>query len=1334
MTKVQFLLTQMIILAYQCSYLNNNTIFLTGTLQEVINVPLSSIFHHDDYERITLKQPNKYLTIETPISKYSEIPNNAISNSKTISQKLQKSTLSRDPLNHITILVVVNGIYYIESNIGYYQNLPVITSINQCKTKTQSICYDVILIDKLTIAECEDEQKNSYLIIINSTKTSYLDIDKPISDFRKMDQIDNYMFRGTANKIYIYIEEENNLKYLNTLDENTLKELLKKDSFKLLIKDFQIHTNVQLSIMNAYGEIIIVQYQNNSWNLIKIIETKLNDVQGYDYNIYTNTYGIISKNKILYQNRDQEQQIADIQNQDVLYKIYITKKNILLFNNNTVTLLNQKLKKIYNLKFDDEEIFINTNPNAEGFIFISNTRVAAYAINDNYSLQLSLISTISDNYQKATLIQESYPKNCEIIIFYKTEDFGYSKILQSQYSQGLIAGGINIDSNEINIRPIFQGSNLKYQFQANSLIKIEIDKHKIFQINGVSENQELGYRKILKGNGEKIFYLIQEDADLQMKGYLCVGNLELSCKVLFTNDNFKQLQNSFEQLWWSNNESLFFATFVEKIITIYSLSTQTNNFEILTTINLESNIKQIVTDGFHLFVLIEQQIKIYEITIADKFKLTNNFDIVAQKIYASQYVKNQLFIEQEFNLSLYDIEYDLQTLIWYDTIQFEQSESNLAIFKNHFLRFTKPINKDEYIVTVFNYANKRNIYMEKQILFNYYSNIKLSTLEYSFERNLFYIHGYNKQSLSQVILVYKITSNSLDTLFYQINISTSTIFSVADTYVLNTDIVNKQIENYYITGDLLITSKLNRNYQQISYTRQIQLDFEVTNDLSNKLVQSIFINSVNRGDKILSLRDKINLEYQKNNDTIKCVYLGQDWYSGQVFDIEIVNQSTKIKFNPPLTKEEEILEFSPQIQELNSSRLVQLMSNKLNLVKKEDFTYREFKLDQAYQFTDILLIVGENIYVQAETQESIWLRIIQCKDYKDCILLDNKLKVSYQMKKVFLHQNNFFLYDGKQIQVYDTKGDQTNLEQFELFQNFPQYIYIKQMEFNHLQGNVYQFISVDNWGNPEFQMREISRTSTKNYFVRFMIDSLITEQKINLQEIQLSAGFVLRKNEITIIFKNSASYSFYYEMDCSRNELCEIAKFKFNGLYQQYKDWQLYDFYPSFQSNENILLLIYNAITHYELLIYDMETPSNNTKPKNVIARLPSLEKSLELNSQIVSFIYTYNGNLHLLTSTQNQIKLQHYSLLRSYQLCTEEISFEDSMNFKISNTDQQISIEEQITIKEYVPPTPEDKGKFPIWAIIVIILGVLLIGGGIYIYYRQKKNKTQNTNLLLDS
>ncbi|CAD8121276.1 unnamed protein product [Paramecium sonneborni] len=1332
MTKVYLLLFSIFILTHSCSYLYNNTIFLTGTLQEVINVPLSTIFHVNNFERITLKQTNKFLTIKSPISKFQETVIGGFKNAKTLSQKLQKTIKSRDPINHLTILVELNGEYYEESNIGTYLTIPQITSLSNFSSKQKSICYDIIFIDKLSIVECDDESKNSYFIIKHQMNTQYLDIDKPISDFRKLDQLDNYMFRGTGNMISMYIEEDMELNFVNSLDETKLKALLKKDSFKLSIADFQIHTNGQLSIMNNFGEIIIVEYTNNQWQLIKVIETDLNPISAYDYDIYTNSYVIISLNIILYYNGESLQQILEIQNQNTSDKVYITKKNILRLKNNNIILYNKKLENLYNLKLDEEQNYINTNPHAEGFLIIGDTKIAAYTINNQYSLQLSLESTIDQDYLKASLLQEGYPKNCEITIFYKTQDFGYQKIFQSQYSQGLISGGINSDSDIIKIIPIFQGSNLKYQFKTNSLIKIQVENYQSIQFADLSDTKNLSYQKILTGKGQFSFYLIQQYNNLQVKAYACEGILQISCQMLFDKDTFIKLENSTQQLWWSNEGSLFFTIFEEMNIIIHYWSNETKTFQVLTNINLESNIKQIVTDGYHLFVLTQEKINVYQITIQDKAKLIMTFDVNANKIYASENVRNLLFIEQGVSLDLYNIEYNLQTLIWYNAIQIDNLESNLAIFANHFVRFTKTINQDEYLVTVFNYANKRNIYVEKQLQFSYYSDILLSTLDYSFDNNLFYVHGYNKQMSKQVILVYKCVSSSLDALFHLIDTTPTSQFTVANNYILITDVTkdNTILENYYINGELQVTTKRNQNYEQISYTLQINLDFEVTNDLSNKLVESIPINVVNRGQNIIKINDKINLKYFEDNNQTHCVNLGQDWYSGQVFDITIEDSSQKVKFKPSLTIQEEKVEFSPQIQQLNNDTLVQLMPNKLTLIKKEDFSLNEFTLEDSYKFTTILLIVGENIYVQAETQFSQWLRIIECKEYKNCKLLDTKLEFEQSIKTLYLHQNNFFCYLGNYIKVYDTQGQPTNLEQFQLFQMFQQYYLIKQMEFIYLKDDVYSFISVDTQGNLEFQMREISRTSLNNQFVRFQIDQIIAEQKINLQEIQISAGFVLSKNEITIIFTNSASYSFYYEIDCTRNKLCEIAKFQFNGLYQQYKDWELKSFYASSNQNENILQLLYFAKTHYELLIYDMETSSNNQRPKNVIARLASTE--FEQQYKVQSFVYTYNGQLKLLTSIQDKNILQLYSLLRSHQLCIDESSVNEVMKFTLSNTDKQINIEEQVTIDLFKPIPPDEKNSFPIWAIILIILGVLLIGAGLYKYCSQRKNRKQNDNNLL--
>lgn len=45
-----------------------------------------------------------------------------------------------------------------------------------------------------------------------------------------------------------------------------------------------------------------------------------------------------------------------------------------------------------------------------------------------------------------------------------------------------------------------------------------------------------------------------------------------------------------------------------------------------------------------------------------------------------------------------------------------------------------------------------------------------------------------------------------------------------------------------------------------------------------------------------------------------------------------------------------------------------------------------------------------------------------------CNLLDNKFQLSMGVKRAYLHENNFFLYMGNYVNVYDTLGDATKLE------------------------------------------------------------------------------------------------------------------------------------------------------------------------------------------------------------------------------------------------------------------------------------------------------------------
>lgn len=46
--------------------------------------------------------------------------------------------------------------------------------------------------------------------------------------------------------------------------------------------------------MNEFGEIIIIEYKNDNWELIKTINTEIEEVKGYDYDAYTQTYVVLS--------------------------------------------------------------------------------------------------------------------------------------------------------------------------------------------------------------------------------------------------------------------------------------------------------------------------------------------------------------------------------------------------------------------------------------------------------------------------------------------------------------------------------------------------------------------------------------------------------------------------------------------------------------------------------------------------------------------------------------------------------------------------------------------------------------------------------------------------------------------------------------------------------------------------------------------------------------------------------------------------------------------------------------------------------------------------------
>ncbi|CAD8064200.1 unnamed protein product [Paramecium sonneborni] len=232
---------------------------------------------------------------------------------------------------------------------------------------------------------------------------------------------------------------------------------------------------------------------------------------------------------------------------------------------------------------------------------------------------------------------------------------------------------------------------------------------------------------------------------------------------------------------------------------------------------------------------------------------------------------------------------------------------------------------------------------------------------------------------THVILFYRFGQNSINFQYFELKIPE-----------------NIQISTCYET--LLLTDKQNQ------FTKRYQL-------------QAIPVNLINRGIDLFGRINQLNFTYQKDGLTIHCFDLGQSWYSGQAFQIDLKNPIEDLQYMKTLIKQTETIQFSQSIMEYASNNLVQLMENKIVLVSKANLKTTEFPLDNQYKFTIILYIYDDLIYVKAQkdNQDNIFF-VTKCKDYNcqlqsGCNQLNNRGKILYLNKLHFFYGRQSVRFD-----------------------------------------------------------------------------------------------------------------------------------------------------------------------------------------------------------------------------------------------------------------------------------------------------------------------------------
>ncbi|CAD8089929.1 unnamed protein product [Paramecium sonneborni] len=1278
----------LIVVIDSCSKIVSKKFYITSTVNEVIKIPLKQLFIDTNFDSITITPKTNEIQVAGPLQLLEQFDIDGLSNTQTISFKMQKSTKSRNPIHMMTILRKSEEQYYFGLNSNLYSTIPLIEVIQPTFQKEKQ-CFDIAQIDILIITECNDEQEDFFSIYSIATGLfTYLPISKFNQGLRKLDLIDNYLFRGTEDKLEVYSQQDGLIQHLSTLDSQKMQQLLQKESFQLQIINFQTHTDMQVSLLNKSGEIILIKFNNNLWELISYIQTQISDGYGYDYDIYTNAYVIYSQTELYFKSQNNQQFTIPL-TLNSQSQVYLQKDWIILFEDQSIILYSQKLEKIYTYQLEDSQFYISTNPYQNGFLLISNTQFKHFVINNEQSLQFSSLNIpIMDDYSSVIVSQNS---TCKVKVFYKVVEIQSKNIFYQQESSGLISDSINLDDPQVKFLPVFQGSNLQYHFQPNNIIDLNVEKLKHFKIDEVLETQEIIYRKIFSQINSSLVQLIQQEKNLQLSGYICQQNNDtnLTCQRNFKSKAFQKLTNSENEIWWINKDSLFLAIQKFYSVIIYCIQSEAQQFEELIELTQDEKVQKIVTDGLHLFIQTEKSILIYKISRQNKAKYITKIQEVGQ-IYSSTAQNDLLFVETDDTLYIYSIEYEKITLIWFTEIRNDFVERNLLISSTHFVRFIRMKNEEFYSADVYNIENLNNIYFEKKLDLDGQYKFDLSSIQINIKTNFIYVLAQKNSAKSQEIQIYKISEICLNSMFLKIDTVEAVQFSTTSNYFITTEVIDNQqiLKNYYINGDYFIQFQIKQDYNQIEYSQKINLNFSVTNNAQIKIIDNSPAFIINRGIKMFRTLESVNLTYHSDKVEIHCLSLNESWYSGQAFEINQIDGLDKLKYLKTLFQQVDILEVSPIIKEFNDKTIVQLWTHKIILFSKSDLSKSfEYQLDETYTFTNIFFIEKDHLYVEALMDNQVFLRVIQCQK-QICELLKEKLQLQDRPEKAYLHQQNFFYIKNRHIKVFDINNQPLNVSQFLLFDEFSVSDQALFVDMIHIKDNYYQFISATHQGNVEFYTKQISKTQSYNLSQTFDINFYLKMENLFLKPDSVCVGFFLTESQIILIFSNTASYSFLFINNCSTDNTCLVQQFELYRIFQQFGSWMISDQYPiGYYSNE-ILSLIFRAETYSELFIYDLKNYKKNKKePYTIIAHLTATYSPKKQGFYpIQSFVYQYDDQLYLLSNAKNKNSLYLYLLDRTPQLCINSKEVNQIVKFALSNPYSTTQISLKISISDDNP------------------------------------------------
>ncbi|CAD8063258.1 unnamed protein product [Paramecium sonneborni] len=1322
-------------LIYGCTKFPNDTIYIVSTPGEIIEQSPSYIFDEilNLESQYKISPPSEFVSIieSSPIDLIKQSEYTLSLNKEIIQQKLYKSA-EYDSTQHWSFLSKAENKYFVEYNSEIFGFTPQIDVSQQLNLKENSTCYDVVQLLKLHVIECSNAE-GDYFAILEKESVLTMQIQNSTNPQRKIDQLDDVLIRSLTNYIEVYqLQQDNKLVLKGNLTTEILQKLLLDDLFYLEIVDFKFHQNSIITILNQQGQFLELEYnlQSNEWEKNWYLRTQIDKPYGYDYIVDKNNelfywLAIISDTFILCKKTSEsgtfEWTIDNLKN-DINSKVYISFMYYLL-------LQNEKSLSLYSIK-DLNRIKIEWSINLEGktfvhqyiqfssFLLFIQPYFYAYNYVQKYQrLQFSSKELINENMHFILEVTNQFQITCRANIYFKVVDKSSTEIYQT-----LLAPQIFCSRDEQRLNDYcgyiqqYQGFNIQLEFDHNEALDLNYNLTIPFELQIKEDPEQVIYRKIINYN--PYFVLIEQNKNMELQTYECRSFINYQpqlCQKLFDlEDEFVELIDSPLQSWYyDSNSFIVFALAHDKQVDIY------RNQRLKITFQVNSMIKQIFVGQEEVWLIQENQLLGYSLdykkkTAQLKFQSSNNI-IPIQFWFQIGNVLTNLITDQRIELHNDGTVIDL-------------------IDENLFFILMKK--NDQYFGYIYdNYSNQENDYPKRFILFkkeidlSKYQEVTIVNQENckSYFGSRKYIYLKALRDGIPVILLYRPEQNFINSQYLELKISQNTQISTCDKLLFLTDKSNQNLQQHLIIDNFkqVIHGKLNQEQKQIQFQQTLNLSGRIFNQFNSYKLEQIPVNLFNRGTELFAIVHQFNFTYEKDGQKTQCYNLGQSWYSGQAFEIDLKEPIEDVEYVKTLIKQTETILYSESIMEYDSNTLVQLINNKIVLVSKANFESIEFPLGDQYIFNEIMYIYDDLIYVGAENSDTKGiLCLIKCKDY-NCQLQDGCLELGFINKIYYLNQNHMFMkWSSQYIFIYDTNGDPSKIFQFKYIGFQQMYQYSNFIEVSQLFENIYLIASI----NQECQLNFINLKVTDSL-------TLMKVQYFNLKNVEpifnnpkSQCGKILvKKDQIFVSGQGQPIVIFKLEKQCDQN-YC-LMQIKFKSLIQVYGGHEIVED----QLNENIYSIHYVNTYKQKLgvLFYDITDDFTNLQPNLAIAHLPTQ------NSPLI--VYNYNGQLHLLKDEGYYI-LQHFILKRSSQICTTKPQNKD-VQFILKNTYNQVTVQIKLNITQVPPdpvppgpdppgpnppgpdPTPEDKKGFSQWLFWSIGGGIVLgVGIGITIWCCKKK------------